>query len=709
MKALKEKRVSLRSLFRRSLVILSLLALAFAFASCSGDSGGTGGSVETEPPTNGGTGPTNPPAAAWVKTMTVLKHPNVPSYEGAMPNLKGLQVLVKWNDGKEEIVDDPEKFNVYPPVAYLKSTSGTHQGFSKYGEYGIQYKGDDNLFDLDAYRANVYIPAVFALSTGSSSMTIVGDIGEVYEDLGIVATGLMYEGKYTSWDPVAANGDFNSDLNTMFPSFPQDSYYHDIADLVREDPTDPLSVREEWLGFKTDVAPTANFQRLKEDGSAYEWIAKDNPPSIRKNPVSSSPEAWVLNDRDTVTGPDANKTAKYLAGINPYLGDNAGNAKHILKVKIDKFYKVNRLDYIPGPEIEKIKTVAADDADYGGNNVARTDLGALNRAEDKPLDIATREAWWRLLYDAGLKFKVTYYLEKDATATKTRVITMTDYVKAMYTVDEAGKPRATLPVFTGNNVSISGTPQSYRMSSPQHWASTDGDYNLNIALYYYSDLIETPKTLNATEAAAVGLGNGDPYGYAGKGDLKLDLKVDYETANAATIPLSEIGLIAQFSGFKAVRKDDTDHPGEPTVTSAPLNADSPTSVLGPDGKRYPYSRVALYEVQLPTYWDVYWTYENTRSSEEVKIKIPSTKWVNNVAANMTTGNTRIYKEGWYSVFGTEKTSTPGQGKDRAGLTDYDFDEIEETEIRTCTVLFPAPKSVGRSEDDELDFDYRVTP
>ena len=90
MKALKEKRLSLRSFLRRGLVILSLFALAFAFASCSDTSSG-GGTTDTTPP------PTNPPS---VISITVSGRAGVETwFQGCEPDPKGLSIKVLWADG----------------------------------------------------------------------------------------------------------------------------------------------------------------------------------------------------------------------------------------------------------------------------------------------------------------------------------------------------------------------------------------------------------------------------------------------------------------------------------------------------------------------------------------------------------------------------------------------------------------------------------
>jgi len=88
MKALKEKRLSLRSFLRRGLVILSLFALVFA--SCAGsDEGGT--ETPTNPP------PTNPPS---VISITVSGRAGVETwFQGTVPDPTGLTIKALWADG----------------------------------------------------------------------------------------------------------------------------------------------------------------------------------------------------------------------------------------------------------------------------------------------------------------------------------------------------------------------------------------------------------------------------------------------------------------------------------------------------------------------------------------------------------------------------------------------------------------------------------
>jgi len=108
MKALKEKRLSLRSFFRRGLVILSLFALVFA--SCND------GSSTTDP-----TDPTNPvvPPAKVPVSIEILDQPSNPSYQGMAPDITGVKIRVLWSTGGyEELGGDLRAQGFYPSPDY---------------------------------------------------------------------------------------------------------------------------------------------------------------------------------------------------------------------------------------------------------------------------------------------------------------------------------------------------------------------------------------------------------------------------------------------------------------------------------------------------------------------------------------------------------------------------------------------------------------
>jgi len=99
MKALKEKRISLRSLWRRGLVILSLFALVFA--SC-GDSSSSGDD------SSGG---------LRVVEISVASQPTEDQYLGQPVDLTGMELTVKYNDGSKKTVPfDGKNFSAVPDI-----------------------------------------------------------------------------------------------------------------------------------------------------------------------------------------------------------------------------------------------------------------------------------------------------------------------------------------------------------------------------------------------------------------------------------------------------------------------------------------------------------------------------------------------------------------------------------------------------------------
>jgi len=171
MKALKEKRISLRSLWRRGLVILSLFALLFAVG-CSET-----GSDENKPDP----GPNPGPDADYVEYMRVVRHPNRPSYQGAPPELNGLVVELTWHSGKVELEPNNELFTVSPSTCLIPTKAyTTGKKWSEPGAYKVQYTYGPSRAD----PVSVYIPYVTALTWPQPTGLPKGSVEEVYQDMG---------------------------------------------------------------------------------------------------------------------------------------------------------------------------------------------------------------------------------------------------------------------------------------------------------------------------------------------------------------------------------------------------------------------------------------------------------------------------------------------------------------------------------------------
>ena len=123
MKALKEKRISLRSLWRRGLVILSLFALVFA--SC-GDS-------SSDEPSSG----------PRVVSISIVDGPANNQYYGKPVDKTGVSLWVKYSDGTAGPAKDITKFTTVPRVvtgSYADWSEG-QDGFSTYNGCWLFYEG----------------------------------------------------------------------------------------------------------------------------------------------------------------------------------------------------------------------------------------------------------------------------------------------------------------------------------------------------------------------------------------------------------------------------------------------------------------------------------------------------------------------------------------------------------------------------------------
>jgi len=147
MKALKEKRISLRSLWRRGLVILSLFALLLA--GC-GDSD---------------SGDSNVPVSSTLKTVvgyTILKNPDCVSevqYEGFPIELDGMVVLVRYDDNStEEVTAESGRLKVYPEYYQNNTATPSNSGIigrgqlpngDTYQEYGVVLVNNGNAYPVE--------------------------------------------------------------------------------------------------------------------------------------------------------------------------------------------------------------------------------------------------------------------------------------------------------------------------------------------------------------------------------------------------------------------------------------------------------------------------------------------------------------------------------------------------------------------------------
>ena len=102
MKALQAKRDSFRSLWKGSLVVLSILALAFVFGCDNSSSSGSPGPRPVDP------GPV-------IVDFELIRHPQTPSFQGVAPVLDGMMVRFTYSDGTAVTIDDPKQFRTIIP------------------------------------------------------------------------------------------------------------------------------------------------------------------------------------------------------------------------------------------------------------------------------------------------------------------------------------------------------------------------------------------------------------------------------------------------------------------------------------------------------------------------------------------------------------------------------------------------------------------
>jgi len=432
MKALKEKRVSLRSLFRRSLVILSLLALAFSVASCPGASSGG----DTEPSTPGATDPSEPPPPPpttdkYVTDIQVLKHPNKLSFEGAAPNLAGLEVAVFWdNNGTKEMTIETAvtNFIIDPPVTYLHRTAGTAVSSSTqltdYGDYLLYYDAAPS----KAKAVNVYLPAIVALEWDSTVSTLA------ITDTSATAANMPH---------IVMGGGF---------------------DKIWED--QPIKAGNVTMTAKYKQITAGSALPAPPPDYGYDSFSWDEPKNINgtfssTNSVTSSAAAW-----DLIRGPTSGGNEGHQMEYFPILEYKKMPKTAVpdpFLVDITTFYFVGKLEYIKDSANLRHFFADEEDPDIGGTTIN----------------------WYNELKDSGARFKVIYYTgENQDLNGDSREIGMAEYYRAMMTLDTNGRPRATVPIVTGL-VPTTATPAQMRYSQSLIQQSVILDFEVSIVLYYY--------------------------------------------------------------------------------------------------------------------------------------------------------------------------------------------------------------------------------
>ena len=653
MKALKEKRVSLRSLLRRGLVILSLFALAFAFASC-GDSGGSGGGGDTQP-TNGTTPPPPPPTAKFVERLEVMKHPNMYSYEAAAVELSGLQVAVYWNDNGAKVVEivdveDDEtaaRFYTDPPFATIGANSpGT--SLTDMGSLSGQY----TLFYNDPWGPEIgvpiNIPAVRAIDPDDTVLTaLTGKIPEVYEDLPIDTSGVKLRAVYV---PISAGyGAKGSDgkyLGISSSRDDKDKKFSASSEPASDGSPAQEKALDDWLSGSYTTVTTG---RVWKD---YAWDGEGK--AIKERKISPRPEVWefkrALDDPYDVTLSYCASTTKSGAA---YETDVLGDEKYAADVGAFNF--VYKLEYVSGAA--NLKDFIADEEAINGE---------VN--------------WVKELQKADVRFKVIYYTGASHTiASYERPIGMSEYIKAMYTMgpvyDEDGNyvtdaPKATVPRirgYTGNkNINTLQTKTQAGKTVEYYIHTILGavieDYLDDAVLqcYYYYPGIRGEKgrgTYDETREAGTGPGTGDNSGRV--------------IVNAANVPLTDKIFI--FDSIEAKRIANTEPNKNPQV-------------------QYGVTQPQAFLNNLQKLWEVVYVYVNPNDSSKTKQSDP----IDWRPAKVDADNPNSA----FKATGAATLSTPPKASDSWSNISADPGDIE-----TVDIYFDLPDS--DYGNDSIEFEYDV--
>jgi hypothetical protein len=318
MKALKEKRISLRSLWRRGLVILSLFALVFASCGESDDDGGGGTVTNAKVPFS----------------IEVITDPTANSYMGLDVDLTGLKVLVRYSDGTVDFVTDASKFTTYPAWAtgaYDETASSTRK-YTPLRDYYLYYVEAGKAFQsrikipdvIPIYRDDVLtlIDTYDPVYGGTSGVT-----GQYYQSNGLQITGpalKMYVDDKPNFGSLTLQADYRKEIAGG-------GYDNTAGSGVKKDV--PVTLENDWR-----IIPYYNNASKTGRGGLY--------ITIGRNPLPTTPN-HELNLASGITGnADPGVTA-----ISP----------------LDEVYHVTGLEIETAPELSPFFYWQADEKDTTSN------------------------------------------------------------------------------------------------------------------------------------------------------------------------------------------------------------------------------------------------------------------------------------------------------------------------------------------------------
>ena len=360
MKALKEKRISLRSLWRRGLVILSLFALVFA--SCADTDKGGGAETPSGPALSSIEIVQSPADAAKLDPANAKAYN---SYEGLPVNLKGLQVLLKYDSNPKDnrvitLDNSSAKFYTEPSyaVGFLAYDASNNNVWYPMVNYTLIVEVGGK-----PWTANLKIPNVIPISRAESWTKVQNGIGngykyaddpELFWSQGLKLTGSLTEKLYVD------------DFPTLSKYVLQARYSDG------EDKDIPLGPDSNWA------------IRPRYDNGLDKTGKGDLLVIVGKNPLTST------DPRVTASPHGSDTIGAYLGGPTTKI-DPALTAPHMY----EQVYHVKSIEIISGDELKPFFYWYDDGTEAWIDRLIKANTKLrVNYTDGAPKEFTVQEATW---------------------------------------------------------------------------------------------------------------------------------------------------------------------------------------------------------------------------------------------------------------------------------------------------------------------------
>jgi len=416
MKALKEKRLSLRSLIRGGLVILSLFALVFAIGcNTSSDPDPEPGSPGNTDETGGTVAPTQP----YVTGIIVQGIPNKPSFQGMKPVLDGVTVRVMWNNSQV-----PQ----FISGADLEKNGFYATGFCDIAGAGPDGEGNNKAGD-GANKDELFYIAHNSSSVVSNGFKLPGVVALVPGSLNFTSSDLeWYADQRPNFDKLGLTGQYEYVVDKDGNVWKWESPTSDPIDLATEfvsadtpkivAVTKPIPIMDGYP--KMDITKVDKENRIKVGIQKSSGVPTPTPGSAK----------WIDN------GPLFNAPAYSLTSGWEY--------EHVASGSIKKFYKIKEI---------KFNSPAGDFLAYDDEN--NLVLGA--KSTEKIYDKVT---------SGKLKFDITYDDDKPA-----RTITWDEYTSNLLYIYGKNKLDPTDVILMGGSITppVGYIPTLLKGDDDENW------------------------------------------------------------------------------------------------------------------------------------------------------------------------------------------------------------------------------------------------